>query len=44
MYYGHAWWMFVYPVFKNLLDLLMYLLDYFTVFKIVTFFLHLKLI
>lgn len=36
--------MFVYPMLKNLLDFLMYLLDYFTVFKIVTFFPHLKLI
>lgn len=43
-YYGHAWWMFVYPMLKNLLDFFMYLLDYFTVFKIVTFFPHLKLI
>lgn len=41
---GFTWWMFVHRILKNLFSLLMYLLDYFTVFKIVTFSPHLKLI
>lgn len=41
---GFTWWMFVHRILKNLFSLLMYLLDYFTVFKIVAFSPHLKLI